>query len=75
MVSETEITATTTANPAGAQEVIVTDVGGPSTAGPKYTFVAVPSVESVSPDQGPVAGGTKVTIKGKGFSPAGSSVD
>ena len=73
VVSETEITAKTVATAAGVQEVIVTDAGGTSTLGPKYTFVAVPSVESVSPDQGPVAGGTKVTIKGKGFL-AGSSV-
>ena len=71
VVSETEITAKTTANPAGPQEVIVTDVGGSSTAGPKYTYVAVPIVESITPTQGPTAGGTSVKIKGKGFvSPA-----
>ena len=71
VVSETEITAKTAANPAGAQEVIVSDVGGPSTGGPKYTYVAVPSVESITPTQGPTAGGTSVKIKGKGFvSPA-----
>src|SRR4029077_3255486 len=67
VVSETEITAKTAANPAGAQEVIVTDVGGSSTAGPKYTYVAVPTVESVAPTQGPTAGGTSVKIKGTGF--------
>ena len=71
VVSETEITATTAATAAGAQEVIVSDAGGPSTGGPKYTYVAVPSVESMTPNQGPTAGGTPVTIKGKGFvSPA-----
>ena len=67
VVSETEITAKTAANPAGAQEVIVTDAGGPSTGGPKYTYVAVPIVESITPAQGPTAGSTSVKIKGKGF--------
>ena len=47
--------------------MIVTDVGGSSTAGPKYTYVAPPSVESITPTQGPTAGGTTVAIKGKGF--------
>ena len=73
VVSETEITATTAANAAGAQEVVVSDAGGSSTAGPKYTYVAPPSVESITPTQGPTAGGTSVTIKGKGFL-AGSTV-
>ena len=67
VVSETEITATTAATGAGAQEVIVTDAGGSSTAGPNYTYVAVPIVESITPTQGPTAGSTSVKIKGKGF--------
>ena len=71
--SETEVTATTAAHAAGAQEVVVSDAGGTSTGGPKYSYVAVPSVESVAPNQGPTAGGTAVKIKGKGFL-AGSTV-
>ena len=47
--------------------MIVTDVGGPSTGGPEYTYVAVPSVESITPTQGATAGGTSVKIKGTGF--------
>ena len=73
VVSEEEITAKTAANTAGAQEVIVTDVGGASTGGPIYTYVAVPTVTSIEPTQGPTAGGTSVKIKGKGFLP-GSTV-
>src|ERR1019366_6175711 len=65
------ITATTAGKAAGEQEVIVTDVGGPSSGSTKYTYVAPPSVESITPSSGPIAGGTAVKIKGKGFvSPA-----
>ena len=67
VVSESEITAKTAAHAAGEAEATVTDAGGTSAGGPKYTYVAVPSVESVSPIQGPTAGGAAVTIKGKGF--------
>src|ERR1019366_4266515 len=71
VVSATEITAKTAATAAGEQEVIVTDAGGFSTGGTKYTYVAVPTVESITPNQGPIAGNTKVKIKGTGFvSPA-----
>jgi len=59
VVSETEITAKTAANPAGEQEVIVTDAGSPSTAGPKYTYIAVPPLESTATR--PESGGTART--------------
>ena len=67
VVSETEITAKTAATAAGSDEVIVTDTGGASTGGPKYTYIAPPSVESIAPTSGPSSGGTAVKIKGKGF--------
>ena len=53
VVSETEITAKTAAGSAGPQEVVVTDVGGPSTGGPKYTYVAVPTVATHRTEPGP----------------------
>jgi hypothetical protein len=59
VVSETEITAKTAANPAGEQEVIVTDAGGPSTGGPKYTYIAPPPLESTATP--PESGGTART--------------
>jgi IPT/TIG domain len=59
VVSETEITAKTAANPAGEQEVIVTDAGGSSTGGPKYTYVAPPPSESSATP--PESGGTART--------------
>jgi hypothetical protein len=68
VISETEIKATTAATTVGPAEVVVSDASGTSNGGPKYTYIAPPpSVESITPNQGPTAGGTPVTIKGKGF--------
>ncbi len=66
VVSATEITAMTPAGE-GAQEVVVTDEGGSSTGGPTYSYLPAPTVTSIEPAHGPAAGGTPVTIKGKGF--------
>jgi hypothetical protein len=73
VVSETEVTAKTAAGSAGKDEVVVTDVGGASTAGPKFTYVTPPKVSSVEPATGSTLGGTAVVIKGTGFL-AGSTV-
>jgi hypothetical protein len=76
-VSAGEITATTPAGSAGAAEVVVTEEGVSSTSGlsPSYTYVAppppppptAPTITSVTPNSGPTAGGTPVTIAGSGF--------
>jgi DNA-binding beta-propeller fold protein YncE len=49
---------------AGARNVTVTTAGGTSTQTVTYTYVAAPTVTSMSPDSGPMAGGTTVTISG-----------
>ncbi|MGA2455362.1 MAG: IPT/TIG domain-containing protein, partial [Solirubrobacteraceae bacterium] len=67
IVSETEITAKTAAGAAGKDEVVVTDVGGSSTEGPKFTYVTPPTVASVTPATGSTLGGTAVVLKGTGF--------
>jgi IPT/TIG domain len=67
VVTAEEITARTVASAAGADEVVVKDTNGSSTGGIKYTYVAPPIVESITPNQGPTSGGTSVKIKGKGF--------
>ena len=58
--SESEISAHTPGHAAGAEEVVVSDEAGTSSAGPKFTFVAppTPKVTEVSPATGSVAGGT-----------------
>jgi hypothetical protein len=52
--------------------MVTTPVGGTSaaTAADQFTYVAVPTVSSVSPNSGPLAGGTSVTITGTGFTNA-----
>jgi hypothetical protein len=74
VVSGTQITATTPAGSAGTVTVTVTDPGalsGSLTNG--YTYLAPPAVSSVAPNNGPVAGGTAVTITGTNFA-AGATV-
>ncbi len=51
----------------------MTDSKGVSSSGPSFTYIAPPAVTSVTPAEGPAAGGTAVKIKGTGFL-KGSSV-
>ena len=72
--SETQITAVSPAG-SGTVDVTVTTPGGTSAiAGvDQFTYVAppaIPTVTSILPTSGPVAGGTPVTITGSGFTGA-----
>jgi hypothetical protein len=72
--SATSITATAPAG-AGTVDVTVTTAGGTSPASPadQFTYVLpVPTVTSASPNTGPTAGGTAVTISGTNFTGATS---
>ena len=74
VVSGTQITATTPAGSVGAVTVTVTNLGvsgGNLASG--FTYVVAPTVSSVSPNSGPIAGGTAVTITGTNFA-AGATV-
>src|SRR5712692_6340485 len=74
VVSGTQITATTPAHAAGAVTVTVTNPGVPGgSLASGFTYAVVPTVSSVSPNNGPVAGGTAVTITGTNFA-AGATV-
>jgi hypothetical protein len=75
VVSATEITAVTPPQAAGTRPVLVTTVlGGTSSAGgpaDSFSYIApTPGVASVSPQSGPISGGTAVTITGSGFTGA-----
>ena len=67
----TRILATTPAEASGTVDVTVVTPQGTSSlsASDRYTFVG-PTIVSVTPNAGPVAGGTKVKIKGSTFSEA-----
>jgi hypothetical protein len=69
------ITATAPAGTTGVADVRVSGAGGISAivAGDHFTY-GVPTVSSLLPASGPVAGGTTVTISGSGFAPGGSTV-
>ncbi|MFK0278195.1 putative Ig domain-containing protein [Ensifer sp. NPDC090286] len=72
VISGTQITATAPANAAGTFDIRVTTVGGTSatSAADQYTYVAPPTVTSVTPTSGPMAGGTTVILTGTNFSGA-----
>ncbi len=69
VVSATQIIAVAPAGTAGIVDITVTTAGGTSGTGAsdKYTYVAAPTVSSVSPTNGSTAGGTSVIITGTNF--------
>jgi len=68
--SATDIVATAPPHIAGAVDVAVTTPGGTATVAGAFTYLA-PSVTSVNPDSGTVAGGITVTIAGSNLTNAG----
>ena len=69
--SSTSITATTPAG-VGAVDIAVTTAGGTSaaSAADQFTYILAPTVSNISPNAGPTAGGTTVTITGANLSGA-----
>ena len=67
VVNSTTITATTPAGSSGAVTVTVTVGGQSGSLAGGYTYIGTPTVTSVSPNNGPTAGGTSVTITGTNF--------
>jgi hypothetical protein len=72
VVNDTTITVTTPPNTTGAHNVQVTTPIGQSPKVPAdlFTYTGPPAVTAVSPNSGPLAGGTNVTITGTGFTGA-----
>jgi hypothetical protein len=73
VIGDTEISATApAAGSAGSVAITVTTAGGTSatSSADQFTYVAAPTVSGISPQAGPFAGGTTVTISGSGFSGA-----
>ncbi len=68
-----QITTVTPAHPAGVVDISVTNPDGQSATLPNGFTFSGPSVSSVAPASGPMAGGTPVTITGMDFG-AGASV-
>lgn len=70
--SSTSITATAPAHAAGPVNVVLTTPAGTATSVNAYTYLALPSLSSVTPNSGPIDGGTSVTLTGTGLSAATS---
>jgi hypothetical protein len=68
--SATSLTAVSPAGSVGAVDITVTTGGGTSALSKADLFKFAPTVNGVSPNEGPAAGGTKVTISGTGFATA-----
>ncbi|MFF7158968.1 IPT/TIG domain-containing protein [Streptomyces sp. NPDC008139] len=66
VVSDGQITVAAPAGAAGAVGVSVTTAGGTNN-GLSYTYVAAPTVTTVTPAAGPASGGTTVTVAGTGL--------
>ncbi|MBR0848152.1 IPT/TIG domain-containing protein [Bradyrhizobium diazoefficiens] len=68
----TQITATAPAGTGTVDVRVITPIGGTSAISPtdQFTYVAAPTVTSISPTSGPGGGGATVTITGTGFSTA-----
>jgi hypothetical protein len=70
--SDSSITATSPGG-SGTVSITVTTTGGTSASGgsaEEFTYTAAPGVTGVSPNTGPLKGGTSVTISGTGFTGA-----
>jgi hypothetical protein len=70
VVDSTTITARTPAHAVGAVDVVVTTADGTTTSTSGYTYMAAPTITGISPNAGPLAGGTTVTITGTSLSGA-----
>ena len=73
VLNSTTITAVTPAGSAGAVAVSVTVSGLSGSLVNGFTYAVIPTVTSVSPNNGPTVGGTSVTITGTNFA-AGATV-
>ncbi|KUL84836.1 hypothetical protein ZTR_08225 [Talaromyces verruculosus] len=67
--SDNSITATAPAGTAGAVSVTATTTSATSN-GASFTYDTAPTLDSISPSSGPIAGGNNVTLGGTGFTTA-----
>jgi hypothetical protein len=71
VVSNTTITADSPTGNGVVDVTVTTPVGtSPTSAADLFTYLAAPAVTGLSPTNGPLAGGTSVTITGTGFTGA-----
>ncbi len=68
-VTSNSITCTTSASSQGIFDIVVTNQDSQSTTGTQlFEYGAIPTITTVTPNYGALAGGTSLTINGTGFS-------
>jgi hypothetical protein len=68
IISSAQISCVTPANALGSVDVIVTNADGQfGTLSSGYAYQAAPTLTAISPQFGPLAGGTTLTLTGTGF--------
>jgi hypothetical protein len=72
IISATQATVVTPAHAVGVVSVSVSPPGGTATRNNGYTYVVAPTLSAITPDNGPAAGGTTVTLTGTGLTGATS---
>ncbi|OAI42772.1 hypothetical protein AYO38_02925 [bacterium SCGC AG-212-C10] len=72
LINDGSIVVTVPAHASGTVDVLVSTPAGTSanTAADNYTYGTLPTVVSATPNNGPVAGGTPVSVSGSGFTGA-----
>jgi plastocyanin len=70
--SPTQLTCVTPAGPAGAQPVVIATPGG--TIAGTFTYDSIPTLTGIAPNQGPLAGGTRITLSGTDLVAGATSV-
>jgi hypothetical protein len=69
-VSSTQVTATTPSGTAGLVDITLTNSDLQSvTLGQAFRYIPSPAVTSIAPANGPVQGGTRITVTGSNFAP------
>lgn len=72
VTNDTSLDVDTPAGTAGQVDVVVTALGGAGTLTNGFEYLALPSITTVNPSAGPLAGGQSVTISGSNFTGATS---
>lgn len=70
VVNDTEVTVSAPAHAAGTVDIVLTTADGSSSLSGGYTYLAAPTVTSVSPSSGSSLGGSSVTITGSNLTDA-----
>ncbi len=73
VTSPTTISTVAPAHSPAVVDVVLTSPGGTSAISAKDHYTYTPIVESLTPNEGPVAGGTSVTVTGSGFAPGATA--